>query len=75
MLHREEALQHEDDELHRSVIVVEHQDFVIGGFLVRGRVRVATPVSMSPTRRRLGVVTHRPTHTHSLPKIWQAANA
>ena len=48
MLHREIALQDEHDELHRRIIVVEHQHFVVAdGFLVRGRVRVTTPVSIS----------------------------
>jgi hypothetical protein len=34
--HREEALQHENDELHRRIIVVEHQHFIVGWLLGLG---------------------------------------
>src|SRR6476469_4531954 len=34
--HREETLEDEHDELHRRVIVVQHQDFVIGRLLGLG---------------------------------------
>ena len=73
-VHREEALEHQDDELHRSIIVVEHQDLVVGRLFgaragARGDPGLADPAVVFP------FVAHRPTHNHSITKIWQAANA
>src|SRR6476646_11229898 len=65
--HREKALQDEDDELHRRVVVVEHEHFVVGRLLglwtrARGNAGldlVEAVIAIRPSRHRDQIRNHQ----------------